>query len=85
MEQIEILDLNRTEIFDGNASIQVGDRNPYLIIFIGEDGGKRHKLKRGKMTIGRSPKADITINDQRVSRIHCNIEWVGESIIIEDK
>lgn len=85
MEQTDILDLNRTEIFDGNASIQVGDRYPYLVIFIGEDGGKRHKLKPGKMTLGRSPKADITINDQRVSRIHCIIEWIGESIIIEDQ
>jgi diguanylate cyclase (GGDEF)-like protein len=85
MEQTDILDLNRTELFDDDASIQVSDRYPYLIIFIGLDGGKRHKIKRGKMTLGRSPKADITINDQRVSRIHCIIEWVGESIIIEDK
>jgi diguanylate cyclase (GGDEF)-like protein len=84
MEQTDILDLNRTEIIDGKASIQVGDRCPYLVIFIGEDGGKRHKLKSGKMTIGRSPKADITINDQRVSRIHCVIEWDGETIFIED-
>jgi diguanylate cyclase (GGDEF)-like protein len=85
MERTDILDLSRTEIFDEDTSIQVSERHPYLIIFIGDDGGKRHKLKRGKMTLGRSPKADITINDQRVSRIHCIIEWVGKSIIIEDK
>jgi diguanylate cyclase (GGDEF)-like protein len=85
MEQGSVTDLNRTEILDTSEFIQVSDRHPYLIIFIGSDGGQRHKLKRGKMTVGRSNQADITINDQRISRIHCVIEWVGDTIIIEDK
>jgi diguanylate cyclase (GGDEF)-like protein len=85
MEQGNITDLNRTEILDDDVSIQVSDRHPYLVIFIGHDGGKRHKLKRGKMTVGRSSQADITINDQRISRIHCVLEWVGDTIIAEDK
>lgn len=85
MELGNTTDLGRTEILDDDAFIQVSDRHPYLVIFIGNDGGKRHKLKRGKMTIGRSSKADITIDDQRISRIHCIVEWVGESILIEDK
>jgi diguanylate cyclase (GGDEF)-like protein len=85
MELGNTTDLGRTEILDEDAFIQVSDRHPYLVIFIGNDGGKRHKLKRGKMTIGRSSKADITIDDQRISRIHCIVEWVGETILIEDK
>ena len=85
MESGNITDLSRTEILDEDAFIRVSDRHPYLVIFIGNDGGNRHKLKRGKMTIGRSSKADITIDDQRISRIHCIVEWVGESILIEDK
>jgi diguanylate cyclase (GGDEF)-like protein len=85
MEQGNLTDLSRTEILDTSESIQVGDRHPYLIIFIGNDGGQRHKLRRGKMTVGRSSRADITINDQRISRIHCVFEWVGDTIIIEDK
>ena len=85
MEQGNVTDLNRTELLDGSEFIQVSDRRPYLIIFIGKDGGKRHKLKRGKMTVGRSSQADITINDQRISRIHCVFEWVGDTIIVTDK
>ncbi len=85
MEQGNVTDLSRTEILDVSDFIQVSDRHPYLIIFIGNDGGKRHKLQRGKMTAGRSSKADITINDKRISRIHCVFEWVGDTIIIEDK
>ena len=85
MDQGNITDLNRTEILGDDVSIQVSDRHPYLAIFIGHDGGKRHKLKRGKMTVGRSSQADITINDQRISRIHCVLEWVGDTIIVEDK
>jgi len=85
MESGNITDLSRTEILDEDEFIRVSDRHPYLVIFIGNDGGSRHKLKRGKMTIGRSSKADITIDDQRISRIHCTVEWVGETILIEDK
>ena len=85
MEQGNITDLSRTEILDTSESIQISDRHPYLIIFIGNDAGKRHKLKRGKMTVGRSSKADITIKDQRISRIHCVLEWVGDTIILEDQ
>ena len=85
MEQGNVTDLNRTELLDGSEFIQVSDRRPYLIIFIGKDGGMRHKLKRGKMTVGRSSQADITINDQRISRIHCVFEWVGDTIIVTDK
>ena len=85
MEQGNVTDLSRTEILDNSDFIQISDRHPYLIIFIGNDGGKRYKLRRGKMTVGRSSKADITINDQRISRLHCVFEWVGDTIIIEDK
>ena len=85
MEPGNITDLGRTEILDDSAFIQIGDRHHYLVIFIGNDGGKRHKLKHGKMTIGRSSQADIKIDDQRISRIHCIVEWSGESIIIQDK
>jgi diguanylate cyclase (GGDEF)-like protein len=77
--------LDQTASLDGDAYIQVDARHPYLIIFIGNDGGKRHKLKQGQMTVGRSPQADITIDDQRVSRIHCIIKWIGETIMLEDK
>ena len=85
MELGNVTDLNRTEILDDSEFIQVSDRHPYLVLFIGKDGGHRYKLKRGKMTAGRSSQADITIDDQRISRIHCVFEWVGDTIMVEDK
>jgi diguanylate cyclase (GGDEF)-like protein len=85
MEQGNLTDLNRTEILETSESIQVSDSHPYLVIFIGSASGHRYKLKRGKMTAGRSSQADITIDDQRISRIHCVFEWVGDTIMVEDK
>ena len=36
-------------------------------------------------TIGRSPAdADIVINDERVSRKHCSIEFLNDQLVIED-
>ena len=85
MKEGDLKNLDQTASLDDDSFIQVDARHPYLIIFIGNDGGKRYKLKRGQMTVGRSPQADITIDDERISRIHCIIKWVGETIILEDK
>ena len=85
MEQSNVTDLNRTEILGDTEFIQISDSHPYLVIFIGNASGHRYKLKRGKMTAGRSSQADITIDDQRISRIHCIFEWVGDTIMVEDK
>jgi diguanylate cyclase (GGDEF)-like protein len=55
------------------------------VLFIGKDRGKRYKLKPGTMTIGRSPRADIRLEDVRISGIHCLIKWTDDIITIEDK
>ena len=85
MQKSELSNLGETLLMDEDADIKVSSRDPYLVIFIGKDSGKRHKLKPGIVTIGRSPKADITIDDDRISRIHCAIKWSNGSITIEDK
>ena len=59
--------------------------HPYLVIFIGTDSGKHFKIKPGTMTIGRSPQADISLDDDRVSGIHCVIKRTDDTITIEDK
>ncbi len=60
---------NKTIVNEIGPQIDSSSCHPYLVIFIGRDSGKRHKLKKGKMTIGRSPIADITIDDNHISRI----------------
>ena len=81
----EIKDFNKTALLDNDSDIKASTGYPYLVVFIGKDSGKRHRLKVGKMTIGRSSQADITIEDDRISRIHCSIEWHGNTITIQDK
>jgi diguanylate cyclase (GGDEF)-like protein len=85
MKKSELSNFNETILMDDDTAIEASSRNPYLIIFIGKDSGKRHKLKPGIIAIGRSPQADITIDDERISRIHCEIKWSDGTITIEDK
>jgi diguanylate cyclase (GGDEF)-like protein len=85
MKKGEFSNLNKTALIDDDSDIKVSLRHPYLVVFIGNDSGKRHKLKPGTMTIGRSPRADIRLDDNRVSGIHCVIKWTDDVIAIEDK
>jgi diguanylate cyclase (GGDEF)-like protein len=85
MQKSELSNLSETLLMDDDADIKASSRDPYLVIFIGKDSGKRHKLKPGIITIGRSPKADITIDDDRISRVHCAIKWSDGTITVEDK
>jgi len=85
MRNIEPANLDQTTIIDGGSYVPADHHHPHLIIFSGVNSGRRHKLKRGITTIGRSPTTDISLNDDRVSRVHCIIEWMGDTIAIEDK
>ncbi len=85
MEKHQLNNLAKTTTADDKSLVHSEDRHPYLVIYIGNNSGCRHKLDSGFMTIGRSPQADISIEDERISRIHCVIEWMGDTITIEDK
>ncbi len=85
MENKDITALDQTVIVDSESLVQHQGRRPYLVIYVGTENGRRHLLKRGSMTIGRSSQADIQIKDERISRVHCVIEWLGDTIMIEDK
>ncbi len=54
------------------------DNNPRLVVIEGKDKGKIFPLKDGTMVIGRS-KADIVIQDPRISRSHVTIEFDSKS------
>ena len=83
--RIELFNIDETAVIDRESLLKKDQRHPYLVIYIGNDSGHRHKLRRGTMTIGRSPQADITIEDDRISRIHCIMEWMGDTIRIDDQ
>ena len=85
MKESQLINLAKTATVDDKSLVHSEDRRPYLVIYIGNDSGCSHKLKNGFMTIGRSPQADISIEDDRISRIHCIIECMGDTFTIEDK
>jgi diguanylate cyclase (GGDEF)-like protein len=85
MKESQLINLAKTVTVDDQSLVHSEDRCPYLVIYIGNDSGCSHKLKNDFMTIGRSPQADINIEDDRISRIHCIIEWMGDTFTIEDK
>jgi len=85
MKDSQFIELSKTVTVDDKNLVSSEDRHPYLVIYIGSDSGSRYKLNGGLTTIGRSPEADISIEDERISRIHCVIERTGHMITIEDK
>ena len=85
MKDSQLIDLSKTATIDDRTLVRNEDRHPYLVIYIGNNSGCRHKINSGLMTIGRSPEADISIEDDRISRIHCVIERMGHMITIKDK
>ena len=85
MKDSQLIDLSKTATIDDKTLVRNEDRHPYLVIYIGNNSGCRHKINSGLTTIGRSPEADISIEDDRISRIHCVIERMGHMITIKDK
>jgi len=46
--------------------------------------GERIEIQRGTTTLGRDERADITVDDRGLSRIHFEIAWNGETAAIRD-
>lgn len=56
----------------------------YLVYLTGKRKGERVAIPEGVATVGRSSTADITIDDHKMSRIHCQIELTGDTCSITD-
>ena len=55
-----------------------------LVVIYGQDLGKKYRFNRDRLTIGRSSKSDIHIDEESVSRSHCRIERYDNEIRIKD-
>lgn len=55
-----------------------------LVQYNGTNLGKRFQINKPNIIIGRSPDADIVINEQSVSRQHSKCSNEGEKIFIQD-
>ena len=56
----------------------------YLVVLAGVSAGEMFKLTLDKTIIGRGPKCSVRLNDEGVSREHCQLVREGEKIVLED-
>jgi pSer/pThr/pTyr-binding forkhead associated (FHA) protein len=51
----------------------------------GPDDGAAIRISRLPMTIGRSPEADVVLNDRWVSRLHCDLYEASGALALHDR
>src|SRR5882672_3171546 len=56
----------------------------YLVVLAGVSAGEMFKLQLDTTVIGRGPKCPVRLNDEGVSREHCQLVRDGEKMILED-
>ena len=67
-------------VWQGEAPIE----GPSLAVRSGGPAGEVFTLRGTAVTIGRSPKSDIFLDDVTVSRDHAVIERDGEAVVLRD-
>jgi len=65
-------------------NLQVVDNEPYLSVSIGNDMGKLFHIHKKRMSVGRSPEADIVINDEMISWDHFFVDYVEGEVYFQD-
>jgi diguanylate cyclase (GGDEF)-like protein len=60
------------------------DDDACLVVIYGQDLGKKYRFNQETLTIGRSSKCDIHIDEESVSRSHCRLKRAGGIISIKD-
>ena len=56
----------------------------YLVVLAGVSAGEMFKLGSEKTVVGRGPKVAVRLNDEGVSREHCQLIRDGEKVVLED-
>jgi diguanylate cyclase (GGDEF)-like protein len=56
----------------------------YLVVLAGVSAGEMFKLQEEKTIVGRGPKVAVRLNDEGVSREHCQFVRDGDKMVVED-
>jgi len=56
----------------------------YLVVLAGVSAGEMFKLQEDKTVVGRGPTVGVRLNDEGVSREHCQFMREGEKVIVAD-
>ena len=65
--------LSQTLADDGSVERPQLDIQVWLLVVHGSDCGKHIKLEEPSLTLGRSPEANVVLNDTLISRVHCTV------------
>ena len=70
---------------DGVVPIH-GKTRPWLFVVHGADRARRIKLGETAITLGRGPGADVLLNDERASKVHCSVRvGAGDAVEVVDQ
>jgi diguanylate cyclase (GGDEF)-like protein len=72
-----------TEVAEARAPSQ-GDENGCLVVIYGQEMGRRVRVTTEPLVIGRSPKCEIQVDQESVSRNHCRIRFEGGEFLVRD-
>ena len=78
------LQATHTISFSNLKGFIVADNQPYLSVSIGNDMGQLSHINKKRMSVGRSPDADIVINDDMISWIHCFVDLADHDVYYQD-
>jgi two-component system cell cycle response regulator len=56
----------------------------YLVVLAGVSAGEMFKLQEDRTVVGRGPKVGVRLNDEGVSREHCEFLREGDKIVVAD-
>jgi diguanylate cyclase (GGDEF)-like protein len=77
----------RTRTFVTVPSASPGEmpKSAFVLVLTGSGFGELYKLPQHKaVRIGRGEEADIRLDDEGISRLHCSLETSGEDAILRD-
>jgi diguanylate cyclase (GGDEF)-like protein len=70
---------------DGPAPVP-GKSRPWLFVVHGADRARHIKLGESPITLGRGPGADVILNDERASKVHCSVCVIaGDAVEVVDQ
>lgn len=72
-----------TEVEEARAPSQ-GDGDGCLVVIYGQEMGRRVRVTTKPLVIGRSPKCEIQVDQESVSRNHCRIRFEGGEFLVRD-
>lgn len=66
------------------AKLALSQVSAYVVVIAGPHTGKNFKVDADVMVMGRSPKAQVQLQDVGVSRNHAQLKKIGDKVYVED-